>query len=273
MAIIRRKPRNSSLRFQSFVDTSDLTKKKPEKSLVKGLKKGGGRNAYGRITIRHRGGGAARKYRLVDFNRLDRDVPGQVVSCEYDPNRNTRIALVVFRNGAKRYILAPEGLKIGAAVASGENVDVKIGNCLPIRNIPLGFTIHNVELRPGSGGKLARSAGTSIQLVAKEGDYATLRMPSGEMRLVHKDCWATVGVLGNADHKNISVGKAGRTRHLGIRPTVRGMAMNPVDHPRGGGEGRSKSGTQAGLSPWGKNSTGTRTRKRKNPLILRRRKP
>ena len=273
MAIVRRKPRNASLRFQTFVDTSDLTKKKPEKSLVKGLKKSGGRNTYGRITVRHRGGGAARKYRLVDFNRMERDIPGKVVSVEYDPNRNARIALVSYQNGAKRYILAPEKIEIGSIVISGESVEVKVGNCLPLRNVPLGFTIHNVEITPGSGGKFARSAGTSVQLVAKEGEHVTLRMPSGEMRMVHKDCWATVGVLGNADHKNVSIGKAGRTRHRGFRPTVRGMAMNPVDHPRGGGEGRSKSGTQAGLSPWGKNSTGTRTRKRKNPLIVRRRKP
>lgn len=273
MAINRRKPRNASLRFQSFVDTSDLTKKKPEKSLVKGLNKQGGRNTYGRITVRHRGGGAARKYRLVDFNRTERTVPGIVASIEYDPNRSTRIALIVYKNGAKRYILAPAGLEIGAVVAAGESVEIKVGNCLPLRAIPLGFTIHNVEITPGSGGKFARSAGTSVQLVAKEGPHAILKMPSGEMRMVHLDCWASVGALGNADHKNISIGKAGRTRHRGFRPSVRGMAMNPVDHPRGGGEGRSKSGSQAGLSPWGKNPTGTRTRKRKNSLIIRRRKP
>jgi large subunit ribosomal protein L2 len=273
MPIIRRKPRTPSLRSQTFVDTSGLTKKKPEKALVKGLKKSGGRNAYGRITVRHRGGGAVRKYRLVDFNRSEREVSGVIKAVEYDPNRNARIALVFYQNGSKRYILAPEGLEIGMVVAAGENVEMKMGNCLPIRTIPIGFTLHNVEIRPGSGGKIARGAGTSVQLVAKEGEYATLRMPSGEMRMVHKDCWATIGVLSNPDHKNISLGKAGRTRHLGIRPTVRGMAMNPVDHPRGGGEGRSKSGTQAGLSPWGKNPTGTRTRKRRNPLIIRRRKP
>lgn len=273
MAIKRRKPRNSSLRFQSFVDTSDLTKKKPEKSLVKGLNKKGGRNTYGRITVRHRGGGAARKYRLVDFNRTERTVPGRVAALEYDPNRNARIALVIYSNGAKRYILAPAGLTVGVEVSAGKSVEVKVGNCLPLRSIPLGFTVHNVEIAPGSGGKFARSAGTSVQLVAKEGEYAILKMPSGEMRMVHLDCWASVGVLGNADHKNVSIGKAGRTRHRGFRPTVRGMAMNPVDHPRGGGEGRSKSGSQAGLSPWGKNPTGTRTRKRTNSLIIRRRKP
>jgi large subunit ribosomal protein L2 len=272
MAIIRRKPRNSSLRFQSFVDTSDLTKKKPEKSLVVGLRKKGGRNAYGRITMRHQGGGAARKYRFIDFNRLDRSVSGKVVALEYDPNRSARIALIEYLNGKKSYILAPQGLKVGDIVAAGENVEVKVGNCLPLRNIPIGFTVHNVEITPGSGGKLARSAGSSVQLVSKEGPHAILKMPSGEMRMVHADCWATVGILGNPDHKNISIGKAGRTRHRGIRPTVRGMAMNPVDHPHGGGEGRSKSGSHP-VSPWGKGAKGTRTRTRKNPLILKRRRP
>ena len=272
MAIIRRKPRNASLRFQSFVDTSDLTKKKPEKSLVVGLNKKGGRNAYGRITTRHQGGGAERKYRFVDFNRLDRSVPGNVVSIEYDPNRSARIALIHYLNGKKSYILAPQGLKEGDVVAAGEAVDVKIGNCLPLRNIPIGFTVHNVEITPGSGGKFARGAGTSVQLVSKELPYAILKMPSGEMRKVHLDCWATVGILGNPDHKNISIGKAGRSRHRGIRPTVRGMAMNPVDHPHGGGEGRSKSGSHP-VSPWGKGAKGTRTRTRRNPLILKRRRP
>lgn len=272
MAIIRRKPRNSSLRFQSFVDTSDLTKKKPEKSLVVGLRKSGGRNAYGRITMRHQGGGASRKYRCIDFDRFERSVSGTVVALEYDPNRSARIALIEYMNGKKSYILAPQGLQVGDVVAAGENVEVKVGNSLPLRNIPIGFTVHNVEITPGSGGKLARSAGSSIQLVSKEGPYAILKMPSGEMRMVHSNCWATVGVLGNPDHKNISIGKAGRTRHRGIRPTVRGMAMNPVDHPHGGGEGRSKSGSHP-VSPWGKGAKGTRTRTRKNPLILKRRRP
>lgn len=272
MAINRRKPRNASLRFQSFVDTSDLTKKKPEKSLVKGLKKSGGRNVYGRITVRHRGGGAARKYRMVDFKRVIRDIPGKVVAIEYDPNRSARIALIVYENGVKSYMLAPQGLEIGSVIMAGESAEVSVGNSLPLRNIPIGFTVHNIEITPGSGGKLARSAGASIQLVAKEGDHATLRMPSGEMRMVHANCWATIGVLGNADHKNVSIGKAGRTRHRGFRPTVRGMVMNPVDHPHGGGEGRSKSGSHP-VSPWGKGAKGTRTRRRKNPLIIRRRKP
>ncbi len=272
MAIIKRKPRNSSLRFQSYIDTSDLTKKAPERSLVVGLRKSGGRNSYGRITVRHRGGGAARKYRLVDFKRLDRDIEGKVVSLEYDPNRNVRIGLVVFPNGVKRYLLMPQGLSVGATVAAGTDVEAKVGNSLPLRNLPVGFVVHNVEIVPGSGGKFARSAGTSVQLVAKDEEHATLKMPSGEIRMVSLDCWATVGVLGNADHKNVSIGKAGRTRNKGIRPTVRGMAMNPIDHPHGGGEGRSKSGSHP-VTPWGKGCKGTRTRTRKNQLIIRRRRP
>lgn len=272
MTIIARKPRNSSLRFQTFIDNSDLTKKSPEKSLVIGLRKKGGRNAYGRITVRHRGGGAAQKYRIIDFKRTERSVPGKVVAIEYDPNRNTRIGLIVFQNGLKHYILLPDQLPVGSIVQAGQNVEAKVGNCLPLRNIPIGFMVHNVEITPGSGGKLARSAGTSIQLIAKENDYATLKMPSGEIRMVHVDCWATVGTLSNADYKNISIGKAGRTRHRGFRPSVRGMAMNPIDHPHGGGEGRSKSGSHP-MTPWGKGCKGTRTRTRKNPLILKRRKP
>lgn len=273
MAIVSRKPRNPSLRFQTYVDTSELTKKKPERGLVTGLRKSsGGRNAYGRITVRHRGGGAARKYRIIDFKRINRDVPGKIVAVEYDPNRNVRIALVSYASGAKSYMLMPQTLSIGSVVYAGENVEAKVGYSLPIRNIPVGFTIHNVEITPGSGGKFARSAGTSVQLVAKGEENATLKMPSGEIRMVNLDCWATIGVLGNADHKNVTLGKAGRVRHLGIRPTVRGMAMNPVDHPHGGGEGRSKSGSHP-VSPWGKGAKGTRTRKRKNSMIIRRRKP
>lgn len=271
MAIRKRRPRNSSLRFQTFIDTSDLTKKKPEKSLVVGLKKSGGRNTHGRITVRHRGGGALRRYRLIDFNRKERDIVGKVTAVEYDPNRNVRIALVSYINGAKKYILMPDGLSVGSTVVAGQTVDAKVGNCLPLKQIPVGFTVHNVEITPGSGGKFARSAGTSVQYVAKTDEHATLKMPSGEIRMVPLDCWATIGVLGNADYKNITWGKAGRVRHLGIRPTVRGMAMNPVDHPHGGGEGRSKSGSHP-MSPWGKGCKGTRTRTRKNPLILKRRK-
>lgn len=271
MAIRRRRPRNPSLRFQTFLDSSDITKKEPERSLVVGMKKHAGRNSYGRITVRHRGGGAKRKYRMIDFRRLQHDLPGKIVAIEYDPNRNVRIGLVVYPNGAKHYILLPEGLKIGDTVRAGEAVEPKEGNCLPLRNIPVGFMVHNVEITPRSGGKFARSAGTSLQLMGKSDDYATLRMPSGEIRMVHLDCWATVGVLGNADVKNITWGKAGRMRHRGFRPSVRGMAMNPVDHPHGGGEGRSKSGSHPS-TPWGKGCKGTKTRRRKNPLILRRRK-
>lgn len=270
MAIITRKPRNSSLRFQSYVDSSDLTRHKPERSLVTTVRRGGGRNSYGRITTRHRGGGALKKYRIVDFKRDVRDIPGKVVSIEYDPNRNVRVALVIFVNGAKNYVLVPEGLAVGQTIMAGTGVEVKPGNAMPLRNIPVGFSIHNVEVTPGSGGKLARSAGSTIQLMAKDGEYAILKMPSSEIRMVPLDCWASVGVLGNADYKNINWGKAGRSRHRGIRPSVRGMAMNPIDHPHGGGEGRSKSGSHP-MSPWGKGCKGTKTRVRTNPLILKRR--
>ncbi len=222
--------------------------------------------------MRHNCGGARRKYRIVDFKREQRDVPGKIVAVEYDPNRNVRIALVSYRNGAKNYMLMPEGMAIGDLVLAGSKVEPKLGNSLPVKNIPVGFTIHNVEITPNSGGKFARSAGTSVQLVAKTDSHATLRMPSGEIRMVPLECYATVGVLGNADVKNISLGKAGRTRHRGRRPSVRGMAMNPIDHPHGGGEGRSKSGSHP-VSPWGKGAKGTRTRRRKNPLIIKRRKP
>jgi len=272
MTIITRKPRTPSLRSQTFVANNDITTTTPEKSLVIGIHRKGGRNAYGRITTRHHGGGAARKYRIIDFKRTEQDIPGKVVTVEYDPNRNVRIALVHYANGVKRYILKPEGLNVGDTIFTGNQVEAKVGNCLPLRSIPVGFTLHNIELKPGAGGKFARSAGTSARLMAKADNYATLKMPSNEIRMIHLDCWATVGVLGNADHKNITLGKAGRTRHLGIRPTVRGMAMNPVDHPHGGGEGRSKSGSHP-VSPWGKGCKGTRTRTRKNPLILKRRKP
>lgn len=272
MAIINRKPRNASLRFQSFLGSDDLTKnKKPERSLVVGLRKKGGRNAYGRITVRHRGGGAARLYREIDFKRIERDVEGKVVSIEYDPNRNVRIGLVVYKNGAKKYILMPEGLRTGDVVQAGLTAEAKTGNAMPLKKIPVGFMVHNVEITPGSGGKFARSAGSAVQFMAKDDVHATLKMPSGEIRMVDLNCWATVGTLGNADYKNISWGKAGRTRHRGFRSSVRGMAMNPVDHPHGGGEGRSKSGSHP-TTPWGKGCKGTRTRVRKNPLILKRRK-
>lgn len=273
MAINRRKPRSAALRFQSFLSTEDITKKKPEKSLTKGIKRCGGRNAYGRITVRHRGGGAARKYREIDFLRAERDVIGRIASIEYDPNRNVRIGLVFYLNGAKKYILMPQGLTVGDKIVSGDTAEARVGNATKLRNIPAGFTVHNVEIKPGSGGTFARSAGTSVQIVSKTETHATLRMPSGEMRMVPVDSWATVGVLGNAEFKNISWGKAGRSRYRGFRPSVRGMAMNPVDHPHGGGEGRSKSGSHP-RSPWGKGCKGTRTRKarRNNNLIISRRR-
>ena len=271
MAIKRRKPVTPASRYQSYLDTKDITKKKPEKRLVKRLKRGSGRNASGRITIRHRGGGAARKYRLIDFGRLERDVPGKVASIEYDPNRNVRIGLIFYKNGAKHYILMPESLKVGDTIMASEKAEAKLGHALPLKSIPLGFMVHNVEIRPQSRGTFARSAGTSAQIMGKADGHVTLKMPSGEIRMVRDDCWATVGVLGTADFKNISWGKAGRTRHRGFRPSVRGMAMNPVDHPHGGGEGRSKSGAHP-QSPEGKGAKGTRTKRRKNPLILRRRK-
>jgi large subunit ribosomal protein L2 len=271
MAIVKRKPRNPSLRFQTFLSSDDITRKKPEKSLSVGLKRKAGRNCYGRITVRHRGGGAARRYRVIDFLRTMRDIEGKLTTVEYDPNRNVRISLVAYKNGAKRYILLPEGMGVGDTIIAGKTVEAKPGNCLPLKAIPVGFNIHNVEVKPGSGGTFARSAGTTVQLMAKTDKYATLRMPSSEVRMVHIDCWATIGTLGNADFKNISWGKAGRTRQRGFRPTVRGMAMNPIDHPHGGGEGRSKSGSHP-QSPWGKGCKGTRTRKRKNALIIRRRK-
>lgn len=271
MAIVSRKPRNSSLRFQTFLSSKDITETTPAKSLVVGLKRKGGRNAYGRITMRHQGGGAARLYRIVDFKRNEHDIVGRVTTVEYDPNRNVRIGLVVYPNGVKKYILLPEGLTVGASVVSGEKVEPTTGNCLPLKNIPVGFFVHNVEMNPGRGGKLVRSAGCSAQIIGKNDEFVTLKMPSNEVRLIHADCWATVGVLGNADYKNISWGKAGRTRHLGFRPSVRGMAMNPVDHPHGGGEGRSKSGSHP-VTPWGKGCKGARTRKRKDFRIIRRRK-
>ncbi len=271
MSVIRRKPRTPSARFQSYLSTKELTKKKSEKKLTTPLKRSGGRNVYGRITTRHRGGGAARKYRIIDFGRTERDVPGKVSAIEYDPNRNVNIALIVYASGAKQYILHPAGLSIGDTVMSSEKTDAKTGHALPLKNIPVGFMVHNVEIRPWSKGTFARSAGTAAQIMGKSDGYITLKMPSGEIRMVPQNSWATVGVLGSAEYKNISWGKAGRIRHLGFRPTVRGMAMNPVDHPHGGGEGRSKSGSHP-RSPWGKGAKGTRTRRRKNDLIIKRRK-
>ncbi len=271
MAIKRRRPTTPSSRFQSYISTKEITKKKPEKRLVKGIKRSSGRNVHGRITVRHRGGGAARKYRIIDFGRSERDVKGKVSAIEYDPNRNVNIALITYANGAKKYILHPEGLKVGDTIIATAQAEAKVGNALLLKNMPVGFVVHNVEIRPGSRGTFARSAGTSAQIMGKDAGYITLKMPSNEIRMVPENCWATVGVLGTADFKNISWGKAGRTRHRGFRPSVRGMAMNPVDHPHGGGEGRSKSGAHP-QSPWGKGAKGTRTRRRKNPLIIRHRK-
>lgn len=271
MAIVKRKPRNSSLRFQTYIDSSDITKKEPEKNLVKGLlRKKGGRNCYGRITMRHRGGGAKRRYRIIDFKRIERDVPGKIIAVEYDPNRNVRVGLVLYKNGAKGYILLPEGIQVGSTVMASKDAEAKPGNAMPLAKVPIGFMVHNIEIVPGKGGTFVRSAGTSAQLISRDENYAILKLPSGETRLVPVACWATIGVLGNADYKNISWGKAGRIRHIGFRPTVRGMAMNPVDHPHGGGEGRSKSGSHP-RTPWGKGCKGTKTRKRKNPLILKKR--
>jgi large subunit ribosomal protein L2 len=256
------------------LEKTDITKKSPEKGLVTGLiRKSGGRNSYGRITVRHRGGGAERKYRIIDFERIVRDVPGNIVAIEYDPNRNVRIALVSYKNGDKRYILQPEGLKVGDTIIATEAPEARVGNAMLLKNIPDGYTVHNVEIRPGAGGTFARSAGTAVQIVGKTDGLVTLKLPSGEIRMASELCWATIGQLGNADYKNIVWGKAGRTRHRGIRPTVRGMAMNPVDHPHGGGEGRSKSGSHP-MTPWGKGCKGTKTRspRKKNRFIVRRRK-
>jgi large subunit ribosomal protein L2 len=271
MAIVTRRPRNPASRFQQFIKHTDLTKDNIEKSLLAPLKKTGGRNAYGRITTRHHGGGAPQKYRIIDFKRDQKEIPGIIKEFQYDPNRNVPIALVFYKNGVKRYILRPDGLNAGDPVLASEKADARVGNCLPLKNIPIGFFVHNVELYPGQGGKIARSAGASVQLMNRENGLAILKMPSGELRTVNQNNWATVGVLSNAEFRNINWGKAGRTRYRGIRPTVRGMAMNPIDHPHGGGEGRSKSGSHP-MTPWGKGCKGTRTRRRKSSAILRRRK-
>ena len=270
MAIRTRRSLTSSLRGQQFMVTTELTKKAPERALLAPCPKKGGRNAYGRITVRHRGGGAKRRYRIVDFRWTQRDVPGIVRAVEYDPNRNVPIALVFWKNGAKTYQLCPDQIKVGSTVMAGATAEAQVGSSMPLRAVPVGFFVHNVELAPGRGGKIARSAGTSVQLVGKEDTHAILKMPSREMRKVPIDCYATIGVLSNADHRNITLGKAGRTRHRGFRPSVRGMAMNPIDHPHGGGEGRSKSGSHP-TTPWGKSCKGARTRKRKSNLIIRRR--
>ncbi len=256
-------------------DFSEITKSAPEKSLTVALKKNSGRNNQGKITCRHRGGGSRRRYRLVDFKRNSKDgMPAVVKSIEYDPNRTANIALICYEDGVKSYILAPEGLKVGMTVMSGDDAEVRVGNCLPFSNIPVGAMVHNVELQPGRGGQMVRAAGNGAQLMAKEGKYATLRLPSGEMRMVPINCRATMGVVGNGDHNLINVGKAGRKRHMGIRPTVRGSVMNPNDHPHGGGEGRSPIGRPGPSTPWGKPALGYKTRphkKQSDKLIVRRR--
>ncbi len=274
MPIRKPKPTSPGRRFVTYADFAEITKTKPEKTLTEGLKKSGGRNANGRKTARHRGGGAKRLYRIIDFKRRKDGVPARVAAIEYDPNRSAYIALLHYVDGAKAYILAPARLRVGMVVESGPGADITVGNALPLANMPVGTVIHNVELQPGRGGQLARSAGTGVQLMAKEGEQATLRLPSGEMRQVRTDCRATVGTIGNADHQNITVGKAGRKRHMGVRPQTRGTAMNPVDHPHGGGEGKSTSG-RAPVTPWGKITQGSPTRKkhkRSDAMIVRRRR-
>ncbi len=261
MGIRKPKPTSPGRRFVTYPDFAEITRSKPEKSLVEGLTKSGGRNSYGRKTSRHRGGGAKRLYRRIDFKRLKDGVPAKVAQIEYDPNRSAYIALLHYLDGEKRYILAPARLAVGATVVSGPEAEIRVGNCLPIERIPAGTVIHNVELTPGRGGQIARSAGNSVQLLAKDGDHATLRLPSGEMRMVRAECRATIGVIGNADHQNVKIGKAGRKRHLGVRPQTRGTAMNPVDHPHGGGEGSTTPGRHP-VTPWGVPTLGYRTRKK-----------
>src|SRR5436190_22383536 len=261
MAIRKPKPTSPGRRFATYNDFSEVTKDTPEKSLTEGLTKSGGRNAHGRKTSRHRGGGAKRLYRRIDFKRTRDGVPARVAAIEYDPNRSAYIALLHYVDGQKAYILAPNRLRVGMTVMSGVGSDIAVGNAMPLAAMPVGTLVHNVELHPGRGGQLGRSAGTAIQLMAKEGEMATLRLPSGEMRLVRAECRATVGVIGNADHQNITVGKAGRKRHMGVRPQTRGTAMNPVDHPHGGGEGSTTAGRHP-VTPWGVPTLGYRTRKK-----------
>src|ERR1700684_3968449 len=260
MPIRKPKPTSPGMRFVSYPDFAEITKSEPEKTLIEGLKKSGGRNAHGRKTSRHRGGGAKRAYRRVDFKRRKDGVPAKVAAIEYDPNRSAYIALLHYVDGEKRYILAPQRLTVGMMVSSGDGADIAVGNCMELARMPVGTVIHNVELQPGRGGQMARSAGASVQLMAKDGEMATLRLPSGEMRLVRAECRATVGTIGNAEHQNVKVGKAGRKRHMGVRPQTRGVAMNPVDHPHGGGEGSTTAGRHP-VTPWGVPTLGYRTRK------------
>ncbi len=274
MAIKNYKPTTPSRRNMSVVDYSELSKNGPEKSLLQPLKKKSGRNSYGKITVRHHGGGNRRKYRVIDFKRQKFGVPATVQSLEYDPNRTSFIALIKYEDGQKSYIIAPKGLKVGDTVVSGKDADIKIGNALPLENIPTGTFIHNVELYPGRGAQFARSAGNMAQLMAKENKMALLRMPSGELRNVPASCMATIGVVSNEDHQNVKIGKAGRKRNMGVRPTVRGSAMNPNDHPHGGGEGKSPVGRPGPVTPWGKPALGYKTRKKNkksNKFIVKRR--
>ena len=274
MAIKSYKSTTNGRRGMTTLDNSELTKVQPEKSLLVTKKKNGGRNNQGRITVRHQGGGEKRKYRVIDFRRDKDGVPGTVASIEYDPNRSSNIALINYVDGEKRYIIAPKGLKVGDKVESGENADIKVGNCLPLANIPEGTVVHNVELKAGKGGQLARSAGSSVQILGREGKYTLLRLTSGEVRKVLSTCRATIGEVGNEDHELVNLGKAGRKRHLVIRPTVRGSVMNPNDHPHGGGEGRAPIGRKGPVTPWGKPALGYKTRKGKkqsDDLIVRRR--
>lgn len=275
MAIKKYRPTSPGIRQMTVLDYSGITTDKPEKSLVTDLKKSGGRNVYGRITVRHRGGGHKRKYRVIDFKRDKDGVPAKVATIEYDPNRSANIALLNYADGEKRYIIAPLGLKVGDIVVSGKDVDIKPGNALPLSSIPMGTIIHNIELKPGKGAQLVRAAGNSAQLMAKEGGYAQVKLPSGEVRMVRQECRATVGQVGNLDNENITLGKAGRKRNLGIRPTVRGSAMNPADHPHGGGEGKAPIGRPAPVTPWGKPTIGYKTRKKNkdsDKFIIKRRK-
>ena len=275
MGIKTFRPYTPSRRNMTVLTYDEITKTSPEKSLLEKKKKNAGRNSYGRITVRHQGGGNRQKYRIIDFKRNKDNMPAEVIGVEYDPNRTSNIALIKYEDGTLSYILAPLGLKDGDKVISGENVDIRPGNCLPIENIPVGTLIHNIELNPGQGGKMVKAAGGEAQLMAKEGEYAHVRLPSGEMRLVRAKCRATIGTIGNIDHSNVSLGKAGRKRHLGIRPTVRGSVMNPVDHPHGGGEGRAPVGHSGPLTPWGKPALGYKTRKKNNrtdKYIVKRRK-
>ena len=275
MGIKTYRPYTPSRRNMTTLTNEEITKKTPEKSLLTKKKKNAGRNSYGRITVRHQGGGNRQKYRLIDFKRKKDNIVATVIGIEYDPNRTSNIALIQYEDGEKAYILAPVGLKDGDKIVSGENVDIKPGNCLPIANIPVGTLIHNIELNPGQGGKMVKAAGGEAQLMAKEGEYAHIRLPSGEMRLVRAKCRATIGTIGNTDHSNVKIGKAGRTRHMGVRPTVRGSVMNPVDHPHGGGEGRAPVGHSGPLTPWGKPAIGYKTRKkntRTDKYIVKRRK-